>query len=514
VTRRQLVVVAVVWAGFAVSATWRTPSPGVNEPHYLCKAKHFSEPAWCARDLFLASADVHWVFYATFGPLTRVLSFDQTAWIGRIVVWGLLACGWVRLASRIVPGRYSPVWSAFIFLALQATGNLSGEWLIGGLESKGFAYAALLFALAAACQESWLEAGVASGVAVSFNPIIGVWGLVALVAASSVGWASQPVRIFPDPQFQKWHAWRRRLLPAALCILCSLPGLIPAAKVLARRPTADEARVADEIQVFHRLKHHLDPLQFRKVGYWSYAAMLVVWPALRRLAESNAAERLFARFVLATLVIAGAGLAVGVWLRSPGLMKFYPFRLFDLFLPIALSMTGAGLLERLASARREGRPAYGRAAAHMLACAAFAWTFLAPGRAANASRWPPEKWSAFVEACHWIEEHAPDEAVVLTPRDNVGFKWYAQRAEYVTWKDCPQDAAGLLEWGKRINRVNKIKRRMSKSPQEQFSVSGLAELHDTIGVDYVLAEGPSPDRIEPVYRNLSFSVYVTHPARE
>ena len=482
-TRRQLVaapvVWAVVWAGFAAFAAWRAPAPGVNEPHYLCKARHFSEPSWCARDLFLASADVPWMFYATFGPITRVLSFDQTAWIGRVLVWGLIACGWVRLAGRIIPGNFSPVWSMFLFLAIQATGNLSGEWLIGGLESKGFAYAALLFAIAAAGHESWVEAGVAAGITISFNPIIGLWGLAALVAASFVGWASQPVRDPthpPDTATTRSPLWRRSLLPAALCIVFSLPGLVPAAKVLTNRPTADEARVADEIQVFHRLKHHLDPLQFSKTAYWSYAGLLVGWLILRRLARLKDTERFFARFVMATLVIVGGGLVVGIWLRNPGLMKFYPFRLFDLFLPIAVALTGAGLLERLGRMRSTGRPAFGMAAAPFVACAALTWSFVAPGRSANASRWPSEKWTAFVDACDWIEHHTPADAVFLTPRDNVGFKWYAQRAEYVTWKDCPQDAAGLLEWGTRINRTNRVRRWKSILAKDaHFSASALAE---------------------------------------
>src|SRR5262245_4177505 len=133
--------------------------------------------------MFLASANAHWIFYSIVGPLARILSLEQTAWAGRILVWGCLAFGWVRLVSRVASGSCLPVWSAAIFLALQGTGNLSGEWLIGGVEAKGFAYAALLLALAAAGSGAWIEAGIEAGVAISFHPVVGVWGAGALAAA-------------------------------------------------------------------------------------------------------------------------------------------------------------------------------------------------------------------------------------------------------------------------------------------------------------------------------------------
>ena len=32
------------------------PAPRVNEPHYLCRLKHFWDPTWAAGDLFLRRA--------------------------------------------------------------------------------------------------------------------------------------------------------------------------------------------------------------------------------------------------------------------------------------------------------------------------------------------------------------------------------------------------------------------------------------------------------------------------
>jgi len=236
-----------------------------------------------------------------------------------------------------------------------------------------------------------------------------------------------------------------------------------------------------------------------------------VWLVLRRFIVRNAAELYFARFVLATLAIAAGGLVIGFGLRSPALMKFYPFRLVDVFLPIAVSIAAAGLLEQIIGRLSADRQVTAQAPAHTVACAALAWALLAPGRFENPSRWPPETWRDFVDVCRWVERHTPREAVFLTPKYNVGFKWYAQRAEYLTWKDCPQDAAGILEWARRCNRVT---RWMPRRQEGRISETALAQiLHDT-KVSYILAVGVAPAGSEPVYANGTFSVTLIRPARE
>lgn len=506
----------LLFALFAVFAAWRSPVPGVNEPHYLCKAKHFWDPGWCARDLFLSSADAHWTFYATVGSLTRVLSLEQVAWLGRILVSGGLALAWVRLTRLFVSNPLALLGSAGLFLAIQATGNLSGEWLLGGVEAKGFAYVALLLAIAAACRGAFREAGVEAGLAISFHPVIGVWGLLSLAGACLAGWcmhsfstARLPPAAAESQNGQKSlgdavRAWRTAIVPGILCLACSLPGLIPAVALLARAPSRDEQRQADELQVFDRLNHHLDPAQFPRSAYRMYAGLLAVWLALGLVGDTTPAQRFLTRFILATLAIALAGFVVGFYLRDPGLMKFYPFRLFDIFLPIAVAIMLAAGLERVATNSKLGWRVMAKIAGPALAAASLAWSFLAPGRIENGAHWRPQNWAEFVDVCRWIDQNVPEGALCLTPRYNVGFKWYAQRAEYATWKDCPQDGAGILEWKERLDQVVRWR---SKYIEDGFSATALAQLNDETGVEYVLAWNTDPWRIKPVYRNRAFSVY-------
>ncbi len=536
-TRGRCAAAALVFACFAVVALWRSPIPGVNEPQYLCKAKHFYAPEWCSRDMFLNSANAHWVFYALAGAVTRIASLDQTAWIGRILVWVGLAHAWVRLTRLLLPGKFSPVWAACLFLALQSAGNLSGEWLIGGVEAKGFAYIALLLAIVAACERSYRLAAVELGLAISFHPVVGIWGALALAAAVAGRFGSLlfterlgandllPVRGEIEREAARIvneakSAGERRAIslpqhlrslisPVALCLVFALPGLIPAIAMITSAPSKSAAHRADMIQVFDRLDHHLDPADFSKASYVMYAVLLAIWLTMSVALDRTEAQRFFTRFVLATLGITLAGLVAGLWLRNPWLMKFYPFRLFDLFLPIAVSISAIGLLERVgpatASAGRAVQRVLAAAAGPGVAIIALGAAVWAPGAYPNPSNMQyQQNWLAFVDACRWVEKNTPRDALFLTLRMNVGFKWYAQRAEYVTWKDCPQDAAGILEWKDRLDLIVEWRTAYADDGFTQEEFAALAKKTD---IEYALAWNTEPWHIEPVYRNRAFSVY-------
>ncbi len=126
-----------------------SPPPGVNEPHYLGKAKHHWDPSWCAGDFFFESADAHGVFYWTFGWTTQFLTLPAAAWIGRLAVWSLFALAWRMFIHGLTAIPWMSALSAGVYLALVRYCHMSGEWVIGGVEAKGFAYALVFLGLSA-----------------------------------------------------------------------------------------------------------------------------------------------------------------------------------------------------------------------------------------------------------------------------------------------------------------------------------------------------------------------------
>ena len=127
----------------------------MNESHYLCRLKHFWNPEWCTGDLFLESTDTQVVFIWLFGWVTRWLSLSATAWVGRVMAWTLLAWAWQRLSWRLVPRPLAAVLSAALFVTLNDYAHLAGEWVVGGVEAKCFAYVFVLLALRELVDRRW-----------------------------------------------------------------------------------------------------------------------------------------------------------------------------------------------------------------------------------------------------------------------------------------------------------------------------------------------------------------------
>ena len=382
----RLFVVVAVFLSFAIDSFARYPVPGPNEPHYLCKAKHYWDPEWCRGDLFLSSANAHLVFFQTFGSLTRWFTLETTAIVGRLVGLLILAAGWTALVGVLVPGRWPALWAAWIFLALSALGNLSGEWLVGGIEAKVVAYGLLFGAIAAwidgqaaGSHRRVLLAGVLAGIAISFHPVVGIWGVASAVFASLVRGSCA-----------RRETARRRVngrgtrSSAAILAVLGAPGVIAGL-----RAAGSSSAVADYIQVYYRLAHHLDPMHFLK---WSWirgridrfstivgqkmidvvvsaGSRMEFSPACGssagvgcRASSPNAgscgswsARRSSRRSVMLVGWRSGPPehvqnyLLPWKWLGYPlrwKMLKLYPFRLFDAMLPIAVAITIAGLARR------------------------------------------------------------------------------------------------------------------------------------------------------------------------
>ncbi len=145
--------VALIFLVFFIHAGW--PAPDVNEPHYLGKAKHYWDASWCANDFFLNTADAHETFYFAFGWLTLWLPLPAVAWCGRIVTWGLLAWAWRRLSVALIDGRLYSVLSAALLVALNSRFQMAGEWVVGGVEAKSFAYVLVILGLEALVRNRW-----------------------------------------------------------------------------------------------------------------------------------------------------------------------------------------------------------------------------------------------------------------------------------------------------------------------------------------------------------------------
>lgn len=480
-----------MFAVFAISASCRSPVPGVNEPHFLTKARHLWNPGWCPHDIFLNSANAHAVYLYLIGAVTRALTLEQTAWFGRILLWACLAVSWTRLVRTLTERPWAAVWSAMMYVSIVACGSFSGEWVVGGVEAKGFAYAACLMGLAHAGEGHSIRSAVWTGIATALHPVVGVWATLAVLAAGITA-TFPPLRINWPGAVKVCGAW----------LLCAAPGLIPAISMVLEPGPATIARQAAEIQVFGRLAHHLDPQTFSASKYGYGVALLIGYAGLSRVLTTPAGLAL-RRAMLTAIVIALVGLALGWTTRPASLMKFYPFRLADGLLPMVLAMAATVGFAEWGFVDPWWR-ASSSAAAWIGCTAIFLGGLLVPVADRGPQRLASEEIADWHDVCLWIKRSTPADAVFLTPSYAYAFKWYAERAEFAAYKDCPQDARSLIEWDRRLHWIRQWRIKYSDLG---YPAAGLAELRDETGVEYLVARLDVVTATTPIYRNARFGVY-------
>lgn len=499
--------VLFLWAG--------GPPPDTNEAHYLAKARHYWNPDWCRGDFFLESADAHLVFYWTFGWVAAVLPLSAAAWVGRAAMWALQAWSWRRLSWAVVPRPMFAVLSAALMIVLLDWCELAGEWIADGVEAKSFAFVFVFLAVEAIVRNRWNYAWLLLGAAAAFHVLVGGWTVVAAGCAWLASGRLRPklITMFPG------------LLGG---FLLSLPGLLPGL-ALTRGFDPRTVSEANQIYVYDRLSHHLLPSDFAPDKYAAYGSLLLAFVVLcgataRTGKIEDGLRRLWA--IAAGAVLIGlAGMAIFFATQSDPavaakLLRYYFFRASDAFVPLSVALTLGALIARL-------EPFRPRVAAILLVWgAAIAMIGVGarlidrqhdfrPGadrQSLPAYPTPEETQAAFNawrQLGDWIQANTPEGACFLTPRAQQTFKWYAQRAEVVSWKDVPQDAAALIEWRQRFQDVH------GRAGLTAYSDAELLELATKYKAQYIVLERRNAarqlgfERVYPAERfeNLYYEVY-------
>ncbi len=512
--RRDWVEFALILAIFFIVGG--APAPHVNESHYLTKATHYWDPSYCPGDFFLDSADPHLTFYWTFGWLTRLASLTEVAWIGRVAAWALLAYAWLRLARTVSTTPWTAVLSAAIWVTLLEKANFAGEWVVGGIEAKCFAYGFVLLGLAEVARGRWRMPWVWFGVASAFHVLVGAW---AVLAALGVWLAERRDRRTPLVA----------MLPSLILGgILSMPGLLPGL-ALERGTDPAVANEAARIYVFERLPHHLAPLslpagelQMRLVRFGLMAAAFVVlwvWAARReQLADTSSPDETPPQWqaLLRTMRFAGFALAANVVgltieaaladdpLAAARVLRYYWFRQADIAVPLAVALAGTQLVVALLS--HEKRLATAAVLVPLIACG---WFLATTSMKRIRDPKPPAlarmvRYQDWQDACAWVRNNTPADARFLIPRAGHSFKWYASRADAGSYKDVPQDAASVVEWRRRGRELFPLiegvdgEEKMLGSP-DQWGTERARALAKEYGASHILGRTYPPLDLPIVY---------------
>jgi hypothetical protein len=502
--RGTLVAGLLVGVAFALHGAQGVPTP--SEVTYLAKGRHLWDPAFAAGDFYLGTGDAHLAFYAALCWPSRLLPPGVFAWTLRLAGWALLAVGWTRLARRVVGGPFAIVATALLWLAAQSHLHLSGEWVVSHAEAKVFAYGCVLLALAEAEAQQWGRVTILAALAIVLHAVVGGWAALALGV----------VYLMADRRERPWWwFWQALACGGLIAALGLLPGLL-----LDVGTPATVTREAHAIQVFSRLRHHLNPAAFAAERWLAFGALALAWAALAIILRREPRARRTSLFAAAALGITCLGLVIFVTLRRQpdlmaGLLRGYWFRLADTALPLAAALSVGLLCGRLPPRARVG------ALAAALVVGGVALGLRAYGNLARpvgpavAGQYPglardPERRRAWRATCDWARRSTRTDARFVTPAESFGFLWLAERGEVVSLKNMPQDARGLVAWAARARTIHGMTRLV---PQGVVPADGrrLLALARTYGADYIVAGAEVKLPLAAALRNPYYVVYRVRP---
>lgn len=556
--------------------------PDVNEVHYWTKAAHFWNPEFASGDLFLSSGNAHWAFYFLFGSLTLWLPLENAVWVGRLVTWIAIAISWTFLCrgiflfrnpicSSVQPHKAPPETDtpgfrraitasdspqsidqppipatvlAALWLVGMEWGLWAGEWVVGGCESKGIAYAFLLGGLAALSRSMPLLGWSLLGLGCWFHVISGLW--VTVTAALAILWISV---VWNKQSFASLFA--KHTLGLFLCAVGFTAGAIPAVLMDLGTPS-DQATASAMEQVYNRLGHHLSPIKFSE-SRWSGFSILVIscfslflvtrqafWRSNNESVTSTndnpsgirphwirrapAAFQFMLLVCLAALGLSLFGLAFDLVFShfapkfASSILRFYWFRWNDVTLPLGFAMVSyaimCGELNLNTPRAMQTRMALLCISGALIASLLFVryrkntendipagekQSFSLKSDSLETRLKQYEDWRA---VCRWINENTEESALWLTPRRQQSFKWHTRRPELAVWKDMPQNAQAVVEWSSRLNdayKFDKLKQLQPLSPQE------IDRLVNKYQIRYVLLDlrvsGQSIPKDKQIYPN-------------
>lgn len=491
------------------------PVPGVNESHYLPKAKHLFNRDFCPGDLFFESHDAHGLAAGLAAALAIWLPLPAVAWIGRVLSWLCLAWAWQRLRVAIgIHWILGALALASWYFAIDY-GNWAGEWAIGGFEGKSLAYPCVIVALSELFQGRWARVWVWLGLAVAWHPLAGGWAGLSF----GIAWLCMP------------GLWRRARAEApwlALATIIGLVGVVPAALGL-NSPNQVGNLVASQIHVYRRLAHHQCPSLFafdRHVAGGISLGLLLACTLLAWFAHRGKSRDEIRQDPVAWLLTLGwisvlfsaVGLAIDrvFSLSSPvfasQLLRFYWFRWSDIAVPLAWTLTfwkvtADGVVATLLASRLQSPPknisGNRIAAAGQFIAGTVLLLMIVRHTQANFERKHPpaddilmtapmsrpidtDRYIDWLAVCDWARKNSPTDSLWFTPEHQQTFKWYAGRAEVVCWKDVPQDNESVRQWYERL--IVCRQPRNAKEERVEWKSKKIIELSRRYGFRWVLVD--------------------------
>ena len=327
-----------------------------NEVGKLMLAKQLISPDWLSNDWYLSQPQKYQaLFQIFFGQSIYNIGFLATSIIGRVIYYSLISLGLVLIAREIKLRLLGLVSAITLFLLSYQGMAIAGEWMIGSLETKGFAYGFIFIAIWLAMKQRYVWMVASLGLATSLHILVG--GYATLTFAPWLLWKAFQTKSL-NLRFLRSRTKTILLctliygltsLFATVALINSLSGIVV---------VPDSELTPTYIYTFLRNSHHLTPTLWAKIRfpiigvylstlYWCWQKIknekFDAHDNLTSKINGNRNRLLFLELTFFSLIPLFFGLGVSLFDTQGKILQYYPFRMTSTFpgKPIGLLMTVA-----------------------------------------------------------------------------------------------------------------------------------------------------------------------------
>jgi Domain of unknown function (DUF6798) len=418
---------------------------GDNEIDVIPYAKSIYSGDWLKNDWYLNLKILHRYFFSyPVGFFVKNFGFIETIFVGRIISYILIAISLNVLIKSVKSKSYSFLFyfAIILFYRFFPYGIGAGEWLVGGFESKVFAYGFAILSLSSFLHKQHQKGLLFAGLSLSIHLLVGIYNLFCLL----------PILIFYQRESKDFIFKIFKSLPIFL-----FAGSIGFIAIIYQFFFIEEdiTNLGWNIYVNVRVPHHTLPLFF-PFKAWIIFPIFVLCNLGLFLKSKKQEVKLMSSYALFSAIISLFGLAIFFLPVSNIHLKYYFFRFSDIMLPLItlLNITSYIIENRENTfSKRNYRLKY--------ILAAIAFLIMIP----KINYFLSEVDTSFQQIkantsndnvmVNWVRNNTDTKKVFITHPDDKFFYINYERPMFVGWKHIPSGAKDIVEWYNRLKLLNR-----------------------------------------------------------
>lgn len=238
--------------------------------------------------------------------------------LGRVLSYILISYSYIYLSRVLKLNFFTSALTYIIFLYFFKNGiGDAGEWIVGGLEAKVFAYSLSFFSLASFLKHNHKRGFLFAGLSLSIHPLVGAYNLFCLIP------------LLFSILYKKQFEFINILKGISYFIITGIIGISEIINSLLLNTSQITQEKGWDIYVNIRVPHHVIP-DFSSDTWIKLITLTLV--TLLFLKSKHHTKKLVALYSLSSIILIIIGFIIYYFLESH-YMRYYFFRFSDAILP-------------------------------------------------------------------------------------------------------------------------------------------------------------------------------------